>query len=145
MYQKVIIIGNLGGDPQMRYTPSGQAVTSFSVATSEKWTGQDGQPQERTVWWRVSVWGKSAENCQQYLKKGSKVMVEGTLRGDDKGNPKIFNRQDGTPGASFELTGFTVKFLSGRQDAGNTSQTEAGAALGGEPATSELADDNIPF
>ncbi len=57
MYHKIILVGNLGRDPEMRYTPSGQPVTSFSMATSEKWNGQDGQPQERTIWWRITVWG----------------------------------------------------------------------------------------
>ena len=66
MYHKIILVGNLGRDPEMRYTPSGQQVTSFSMATSEKWTGQDGQVQERTIWWRVTVWGKQAENVNQY-------------------------------------------------------------------------------
>ena len=63
MYHKVILVGNLGRDPEMRYIPSGAAVTNFSMATSEKWTGQDGQQQERTIWWRVSVFGKSGEAC----------------------------------------------------------------------------------
>jgi primosomal replication protein N len=70
MYHKVILVGNLGRDPEMRYSPSGQAVTNFSIATSEKWTDTQGQQQERTLWWRVSVWGRLAETCNQYLKKG---------------------------------------------------------------------------
>ena len=140
MYQKVIIIGNLGGDPQMRYTPSGQAVTSFSVATSEKRTGQDGQMQERTVWWRVSAWGKLAETCNEYLKKGRQVMVEGRMTADAKGNPRTFQRQDGTTGASFELTALTVKFLGQRADGGGGGP--AGPSEMDAPAAGE---DNIPF
>src|SRR3990167_6938188 len=100
MYQKVILVGNLGRDPELRYTPSGAAVTNFSVATSERWTGQDGQLQERTLWWRVSVFGKAGEACNTYLKKGSKVLVEGRMNADEKGNPRTFQRQDGTTGAS---------------------------------------------
>ncbi|HLE29170.1 MAG TPA: single-stranded DNA-binding protein, partial [Anaerolineales bacterium] len=84
MYQKVILVGNLGRDPELRYTPSGAAVTNFSVATSERWTGQDGQLQERTLWWRVSVFGKAGEACNTYLKKGSKVFVEGRMTADPK-------------------------------------------------------------
>lgn len=142
MYHKITLIGNLGRDPEMRYTPSGQAVTNFSMATTEKWTGQDGNMQERTLWWRVSVFGKMAETTNTYLKKGSKVYIEGRVTGDPKtGSPRIFTRQDGTTGTSFEVTANTVKFLS--------SRGETGAAPGsGGPAEHEhLAEesDEIPF
>jgi len=139
MYQKVILVGNLGRDPELRYTPSGAAVTNFSVATSERWTGQDGQLQERTLWWRVSVFGKAGEACNTYLKKGSKVFVEGRMTADPKtGNPRIFTRQDGTTGTSFEMTALTVKFLSGRGE---------GAAPGGEMVDAEPPHEEteIPF
>ena len=82
MYHTIIIVGNLGKDPEMRYTPSGQAVTSFSVATSRQYTGQNGQKVKETIWFRVSAWGKQAETCNQYLRKGSKVLVEGRLTPD---------------------------------------------------------------
>ena len=77
---KVILIGNLGRDPELRYTQSGQAVTNFSVATTEKFTGRDGQSQERTEWHRIVVWGKQGENCAQYLSKGRSVYIEGRLQ-----------------------------------------------------------------
>ncbi len=143
MYQKVTLIGNLGRDPEQRYTPSGQAVTTFSVATSEKWTGQDGQPQERTVWWRVSVFGKQAETCAQYLRKGSKVYVEGRMQADPKtGGPRIWTGQDGAPRASFEITGITVKFLSSRGEGGGAG----GTAPMHEPDAVMAEDtDDIPF
>lgn len=142
MYHKLILIGNLGRDPEMRYTPSGQAVTNFSMATTEKWTGQDGQLQERTLWWRVSVFGKMAETCNTYLKKGSKVYVEGRMNGDAKtGGPRVFTRQDGTTGASFELTANTVKFLSSRGEAGAAPSGGVGEH---EPAPHEESDE-IPF
>ena len=143
MYQKVTLIGNLGRDPEQRYTPSGQALTNFSVATSEKWTGQDGQPQERTVWWRVSVFGKQAETCAQYLRKGSKVYVEGRMQADPKtGGPRIWSGQDGAPRASFEITGTTVKFLSSRGEAGSAG----GTAPMHEPEGAMAEDtDDIPF
>ena len=97
MYQKVTIIGNLGRDPEMRYTPSGQAVTSFNVATNRTYTGSDGQKVKETTWFRVSAWGKQAEICNNYLHKGSKVFIEGRLVSDPAtGGPRIFNRQDGT-------------------------------------------------
>jgi len=140
MYHKVILVGNLGRDPEMRYTPSGAAVTNFSMATSEKWTGQDGQPQERTIWWRVSVFGKSGEACNEYLKKGSKVLVEGRMNADPKtGNPRTFQRQDGTTGTSFEVTALAVKFLSSRGDGGGQA---SGAMVEAEPPTEEA---EIPF
>jgi single-strand DNA-binding protein len=119
MYQKVILIGNLGADPEMRYLPSGDPVTSFRMATSEKWNDQSGQLQERTTWWRVSVFGRQAEPVNQYLAKGRQVLVEGTMQADPQtGGPKIFNRQDGTPGASYEIRAINVKFLGQRGEGG---------------------------
>lgn len=115
MYQNLIIVGNLGRDPEMRYTPSGQAVTNFNVATNRKYTTSDGNKVEETTWFRISTWGKTAEVCNQYLKKGSKVLVEGRLNPDpDTGGPRIWTRQDGTSAASFELTANQVRFLSTR-------------------------------
>jgi single-strand DNA-binding protein len=112
MYQKLIIIGNLGSDPEMKLLPDGKAVTSFSVATSRKFSDKD-----ETTWFRVSVWGKQAESCNQYLHKGSKVLVEGRLRGGEDGSPRTFTRKDGSTGASYEVVAESVKFLSGREDA----------------------------
>jgi single-strand DNA-binding protein len=80
MYHTIIIIaGNVGRDPEMRYTPSGQPVTSFSVATNRQYTSSSGETVKETIWFRVTTWGKTAEVCNQYVKKGSKVLVEGTL------------------------------------------------------------------
>jgi single-strand DNA-binding protein len=138
MYHQIIIVGNLGAEPSMRYTPSGQAVTSFSVATSRSYTGGNGEQVKETIWFRVSTWGKSAEACNQYLKKGAKVLVEGRLSPDKAtGNPRIYNKADGTPSASFEITASTVKFLSGT----NNGETHAA-----DPNTAELPpEDDIPF
>lgn len=142
MFQKLTVIGNLGNDPEMRYTPTGQQVTTFSVAASEKWTGQDNQLHERTVWFRATAWGKTAETCNTYLKKGSKVYIEGRLTADEKGSPRLFTRKDGTMGASFEVTVTTIKFLSPKNSG------EAGPASGGghagepEPIGDEA---DIPF
>ena len=93
----------------MRYTPAGDPVTTFSVATSRKYGEID-----ETTWFRVSVWGKQAESCNQYLHKGSKVLVEGRLRPDSNGNPTVFQRKDGTTGASFEVTAENVRFLTAK-------------------------------
>jgi single-strand DNA-binding protein len=140
MYQKVIIIGNLGRDPEMRYTPDGKPVTQLSVATNRKWTDQSsGEPREETIWWRVSVWGKQAEACNQYLVKGQQVLVEGRVRPDPQtGGPRIWTRSDGTPGASFELTAFNVRFLA----------KPRGMEAEGPPFEEEppaIGEDEIPF
>lgn len=139
MYHTIILVGNLGRDPEMRYTPSGQAVTNFSVATNRQYTGSDGQPVKETIWFRISTWGKNAENCNQFLKRGSKVLVEGRLIPDaNTGGPRVWNRQDGTPSASFEVSAQTVRFLSTR------GEEETGAMPPGEGAQAEDGGD-IPF
>jgi single-strand DNA-binding protein len=107
MYQKLIIIGNLGSNPEMRFTPNGDPVTTFSVATSRKYGEKD-----ETTWFRVSVWGKQAESCNQYLHKGSKVLVEGRLKSNADGNPRVYERKDGTWSASYEITAESVRFLT---------------------------------
>jgi len=108
MYQSITIVGFLGREPSMRYTPKGDAVTDFSIATSRR--------KDETVWFRVSVWGAQAEACNQYLKSGSKALVVGRLLADEKGNPKTFTRKDGTTGSSFEVSAYEVKFLDGREE-----------------------------
>ena len=116
MYQTIILIGNLGKDPEMRFTPSGQPVTTLSVATNRRYNGQNGQPVKETTWFRVTVWGKQAESCNEFLHKGSKVLVEGRLNPDpETGGPHIWEN-NGKVGASFEVTASTVRFLSGRED-----------------------------
>ena len=138
MYQNLIIVGNLGRDPEMRYTPSGSAVTNFSVATSRKYTGSDGTLVEETTWFRVAAWGKQAETCNQFLHKGNKVLVEGRLAVDSTtGGPRIWTRQDGTPAASFEINASNVRFLSSKGEGGHADE----GAPEGEPVASE----DIPF
>jgi single-strand DNA-binding protein len=90
-------------------------VTSFSVATNERWTGQDGQQQQRTIWWRVKVWGAQAETVSQYLHKGSQVFVEGRMDPDpDTGGPRLWTGNDGQTRASFEIVARTVQFVGRR-------------------------------
>ena len=138
MYQKLVIVGNLGRDPEMRYTPSGQAVTNFSMATSRKWTGSDGQKHEETTWFRVSAWGKQAETCNQYLKKGQKVLVEGRLAIDkETGGPRVWTDQSGAARASFEVNAIEVKFLGGGSN--GQQQTED------ELPVRDLDEEEIPF
>lgn len=115
MYQKIIIVGNLGRDPEMRYTPQGTPVTNFTVATNERWTNPEGQQQERTTWFRVTAWRRLAETCAQYLTKGRQVLVEGRLNPDPQtGGPRIWTGSDGVPRASYEVTALAVKFLGVR-------------------------------
>jgi single-strand DNA-binding protein len=141
MYHTIIIVGNVGKDPEMRYTPSGQAVTSFSVATNRQYTASSGEQVKETIWFRISAWGKQAEVCNQYLRKGSKVLIEGRLTPDkNTGGPRVWTKQDGSAGASFEVTASTVRFLSSRNEAGEMAPT------GGEMGMAELPpEDDIPF
>ncbi|MDO9301406.1 MAG: single-stranded DNA-binding protein, partial [Anaerolineales bacterium] len=126
MYQLTIVAGNVGKDPEMRYMPDGKAVTSFSVATNRQYTGSNGEQVKETIWFRITTWGKTAEVCNQYVKKGSKVLVEGRLVADkNTGGPKIWTRQDGTAGASFEISAATVRSLSSR------NENERGPVSGG--------------
>jgi single-strand DNA-binding protein len=112
MYQQIIVVGYLGRDPEMRFTPNGKAVTSFSVATSRSYTNTAGAKVDETTWFRVSVWGGQAEPCATYLKKGSPVLVVGRLKPDkNTGGPTVYTKNDGTPGASFEINAQNVKFL----------------------------------
>ena len=140
MYQRIEIIGNLGKEPEMKYTPSGQPVTSFSVATSRQYTAGNGEQVKETIWFRVSTWGKTAEACNTYLKKGAKVLIEGRLTPDkETGGPRIWKKQDGSSGSSFEVTASTVRFLS-KNEHGDT-MTEAAQELGGQLPP----EDDIPF
>lgn len=147
MYQTLILAGNLGRDPEMRYTPSGQAVTSLNVATNRQYTGSDGNTVKETCWFRVSCWGKLAETVAQYLRKGSKVLIEGRLNPDPTtGGPKVWTRQDGSAGASYEVTASTVRFLSSAGEHGqgeNGHGEDGGMVLEGSAPSSD--DQSIPF
>jgi single-strand DNA-binding protein len=141
MYQSITIIGRLGRDPEMRYMPNGDPVTSFSVATDRGWKDKNGQLVKETTWFRVSVFGKQAESTNTYLSKGKMVLVEGRLRVDPKtGGPATFTRQDGTVGANFEIVANQIRFLSPKSE---------GEAAPGEPAAESAAggdaEENIPF
>ncbi|MFT3891850.1 MAG: single-stranded DNA-binding protein [Anaerolineales bacterium] len=142
MYHTIIIAGNVGKDPEMRYTPSGQAVTSFSVATNRQYTTGNGEQVKETIWFRVSTWGKQAEICNQYVKKGSKVLIEGRLTPDkNTGGPRVWTKQDGSAGASFEVTASTVRFLSSRGEGGGGDMPMHGGMEGAEIPP----EDDIPF
>lgn len=140
MYQQTTIIGNLGNDPEMRYAPSGDPVTSFSVATSKSWT-KDGQKQEKTVWWRVSVWGAQAEPCSLYLAKGRQVMVVGEVE-----EPRVFTDRSGNARAALEIKASQVKFLGSKPENGDQAHESTPAPVKAKAApTKAAAPEDIPF
>lgn len=113
MFQQIIIIGRLGRDPEMRFTPNGQATATFSVATDHTYRDQADEVKKITTWFNVTVWGKMAENCNTYLRKGKLVMVQGRLTPDAKtGGPRLWAGKDGAERASYEVSASMVKFLS---------------------------------
>ena len=106
---KVVLIGNLGRDPEMRYMPSGDAIANFSIATTDNWKDKDGQKQERTEWHRISVFGKLAEICGEYLKKGSPVYVEGKLQ------TRKWQDKEGNERQTTEVVADRMQMLGGRE------------------------------
>ena len=131
MAQKLWIKGNLGRDPEMRYTPSGQAVCNFSVAENRQYTAANGETVKETTWFNVSAWGKTAENCNKYLKKGQDVTVWGRLTADPATHgPRLWTGQDGTQRASFEVSASEVIFGSMPNGHAQTEEpTEEGAPV----------------
>src|SRR5512146_2667130 len=118
MYQRIVLVGNLGRDPEMRYTPNGTPVTSFSVATNRKYTASDGQMKDETLWFRISVWGKQAETCNQYLTTGHNVLVVCSWVCEDSGGSCFWTGLYGISRASFEVRAETLSFRGRRGDAG---------------------------
>jgi single-strand DNA-binding protein len=123
---KVLVIGNVGNDPEMRYTPSGAAVTSFNVATNRRYTTASGEQREETEWFTVKAWTRLAETCNQYVTKGMKVYVEGRL------NSRPWIDRDGQARAGNEISATEVTFLDSRASAD---------AEGGRPAAEPAQDD----
>lgn len=117
MFQQLTAIGFCAADPTLRYTPNGSAVVSFNVATNRKYKLADGTQKEETVWLRCQAWAKLAELINEYVHKGSKLFLQGTLVADESGNPKLWNDKEGKPHASFELRVDQVKFLDSKSDA----------------------------
>jgi|MudIll2142460700_1097286.scaffolds.fasta_scaffold263720_2 single-strand DNA-binding protein len=141
---KVILVGNLGKDPEVRYTQTGSAVANFSIATSEQWNDRDGKKQERTEWHNIVVWGKQAEHCGQYLSKGRQVYVEGSIR------TRSYDDKSGNKRYITEIVAQRIQFLGGGggtrlpqqgMDAGGVDDMAMGGMGGGQPPM----DDDIPF
>jgi single-strand DNA-binding protein len=144
-FNKIIIVGNLGKDPELRYTPQGTAVCSFSVATNEKKKDKSGELQDVTTWFRVTLWNRQAENASKYLTKGSPVYVEGRLRVEE------WTDRDGNNRYTLEVQGSDMQFISGgRSDDVSHESSEAEFTGGDTSARSASAsgpstDDDIPF
>ena len=146
---KVIIVGRLGKDPEVRYTTNGQAVANFTVATSENWTDKtSGQKQEKTEWHRIVVWGRLAELCRDYLKKGRQVYVDGRLQ------TRSWDDRDGTKKYTTEIIANTIQFLGTAPDKVETTndgvdfvQPESSTPNfdAGMSPTTPINDDEIPF
>ena len=144
---KVILVGNLGADPDMRYTPSGQGVCELRIATSESWNDKNGQRQERTEWHRIVVWGRTAENCGQYLDKGRSVYIEGRLQ------TREWQDKEGQKRQTTEIVANTVQFLGGKGGGGGESmgssddRVAAGMPSGGDDFAGDAggSNDDLPF
>ena len=134
---KVILVGRLGQNPEVRYTPSGASVANFSIATSENWTDKSGQKQERTEWHRVVVWGKLAELCGKYLTKGRQVYVEGRLQ------TRSWEDQQGQKKYTTEIVANTVQFIGGPSESRETQASSNDHQFGPEPSFD--SEEEIPF
>jgi len=149
-FNKIIVVGNLGRDPELRYTPQGTAVCSFTMATNERRKGQAGEPQDVTTWFRVTVWGKQAETVSKYLTKGRNVYVEGRLHVGE------WSDKDGKQRYTLEVNATDVRFIDGgqgvegipvRQAAQAAAQPSGRLAAGARPPAHDagLDEDEIPF
>jgi single-strand DNA-binding protein len=143
---KVILIGNLGKDPELRYTPGGSAVANFSIATNERWKDKEGNAQERTEWHNIVLWGRLAEIANDYLKKGSPVYIEGRLQ------TRSWEDRDGNKRYTTEIVGTQMQML-GRAEAGGGGRSSEPPSEGGggtdSPSGSKKSgddvDDDLPF
>jgi len=139
---KAILVGNLGKDPEVRFTPSGRAVARFTLATTESWMDQESGRQERTDWHNIVVWGKQAESCGQYLAKGRQVYVEGRI------TSRSYDDKDGNKRYITEIVAQRVQFLGGGSGGGRSGQPEGGGSGGGgfdDFGGGPVPDDDIPF
>jgi len=155
---KVILVGRLGRDPETRYTGSGQAAANFTMATDESYKDRNGERQKRTEWHRITAWGKLAEICQQYLKKGTMVYIEGRIQSRE------WQDKEGQKRTSFDIVANTMKMLSSRADAAAAGGGMGGGASragedvdqsapaeesygggGGQAGGPEISDEDIPF
>ena len=139
-FNKVILVGNLGRDPELRYTPQGTPVCNFTVATNEKRKDKSGETQDFTTWFRVTLWGRQAETASQYLTKGRPVYVEGRLRVEE------WTDRDGKQRYTLEIHATDLQFIGGaRGDESPGAPAPRASAQGFSGGEPEIADDDIPF
>ena len=137
-FNTIILVGNLGRDPELRYTPQGTPVCSFSMATNERRKDKAGEMQDHTTWFKVTLWNRQAETAAQYLQKGKSVYIQGRLRVEE------YTDRDGKQRHSLEVNATDMQFIGGgRAEGGAPMEKAAAASGGGEPA--DLPDDDIPF
>lgn len=141
-FNKIVIVGYLGRDPEIRYMPDGTAVCNFSVATTEKKKDRSGEAQDITTWFRINVWGKQAEAANQYLSKGRQVYVEGRL------SQQEYTDRDGNRRSSLDIRATDVQFLGPRGDEGSSTYQQPHSSSGSSsnhPADGGESDDHVPF
>jgi single-strand DNA-binding protein len=138
---KAIILGNLGRDPELRHTQAGKAVCTLRLATNEVWSDASGERQERTEWHTVVVWGRSAENCNQYLKKGRTVFIEGRIQ------TRKWQDKEGNDRYSTEIVADRVQFIGGQAGGGASDSSSGDSSFGGggDLAPPPAGGDDIPF
>src|SRR5512141_1786727 len=144
-FNKIILVGNLGRDPELRYTAQGTPVCSFSMATNERRKDKNGEMQDQTTWFRVTLWNRQAETASQYLQKGKQVYIEGRLRVEE------YTDRDGKPRQSLEVTATDMQFIGSR--GGDEPMTErvaasassSGTSGGGPAERPDITDEDIPF
>jgi single-strand DNA-binding protein len=137
-FNKIILVGNLGRDPELRYTPQGTPVCSFTMATNERRKDRAGETQDVTTWFKVTLWGRQAETASQFLTKGRPVYIEGRLRVEE------WTDRDGRQRYTLEVQATDMQFIGGRGEE-SSPRTDAGTHNKAEPAEGDISDDDIPF
>ncbi len=140
-FNKIILVGNLGRDPELRYTPQGTPVCSFSIATNERRKDKTGEMQDQTTWFKVTLWGRQAETASQYLTKGRPVYIEGRLRVDE------WTDRDGKARHTLEVHGTDMQFIGGRTDEPLAAKAAVAdsTSVADSPPERPITDDDIPF
>lgn len=139
-FNKIILVGNLGRDPELRYTPQGTPVCSFTMATNERRKDRSGETQDQTTWFRITLWGRQAETASQYLAKGRSVYIEGRLRVEE------WSDRDGRQRYTLEVHATDMQFIGGRgEEAAPASTKEFAPRSGDESSGPDVADEDIPF
>ena len=139
-FNKIILVGNLGRDPELRYTPQGTPVCNFSMATTERRKDKSGEMQDHTIWFRVTLFNRLAENASQYLHKGKQVYIEGRLRTEE------WTDRDGKPRTTLEVTATEMHFIGSRSDEPPVERAASAVAAAPTPTEQpDLSDEDIPF